>query len=80
MLVSIHQNANIWHLFIGDRAIVDTLLNKTMISFTGPCAVVAAWLHAAYFLQLVAMTRVAAQKGYDGIFLLALMLTMRALE
>ncbi|KAK8080929.1 hypothetical protein PG997_008747 [Apiospora hydei] len=31
MLLASHQNALEWHLYIGDRSVVDTLLNKPMI-------------------------------------------------
>ena len=32
MLVAAHQNAQEWTLFVGDRSVVDTLLNKPMIA------------------------------------------------
>lgn len=84
MLMAIHQNANVWNLFVGDRGAIDTLLNKTMISFktrgTRSLHFLAMWFHIAHILQLLSMTYVAAQKGFDGIFLLVLMLTTWALE
>lgn len=73
MLVAIHQNANEWHLYLGDRGIIDSLLNKTMISFVGPPKLLSSCFHIAHTAQLLTMTYVAAQKGFDGIFLLFLM-------
>ncbi|KAF4544529.1 Peptidase family m3 [Lasiodiplodia theobromae] len=75
MLVATHQNATEWHLFTGERAIVDTLLNKTMFTIphqqaAGPVAV---WLRLANVLQLLAMTFTAAQKDWDGVCLVALL-------
>ncbi|KAB2568563.1 hypothetical protein DBV05_g12758 [Lasiodiplodia theobromae] len=79
MLVATHQNAMEWHLFTGSRAVVDTLLNKTMFAIpphqtalTGP-VVVARWLRLAHALQLLAMTFTAAQKGWDGVCLVVLL-------
>ncbi|OAQ61026.1 hypothetical protein VFPPC_13197 [Pochonia chlamydosporia 170] len=74
MLVAAHQNAVEWHLYIGNRAIVDTLLNKPMVSFPdGPGAKLAGrWFEVAHILQLASMTYIAAQKGWDGVFLLLL--------
>ncbi|KAL9625870.1 MAG: hypothetical protein Q9160_000190 [Pyrenula sp. 1 TL-2023] len=84
MLMAIHQNANVWNLFVGDRGAIDTILNKTMISFQsrGPRSLrfLAFWFRFAHILQLISMTYVAAQKGFDGIFLLVLMLTTWAIE
>lgn len=76
MLVASHNNAMEWHLFTGDRAIVDTLLNKPMFEVpTGRTAAIAtAWFRLAHLLQLAAMTFVAAQKGWDGVILVVLVL------
>jgi hypothetical protein len=74
MLVAIHENASTWYLYRGDREVVDTLLNKPMIhSITSPLgAGLAFFLRALGAFQLVAMTFVSAQKGWDGVGLLAL--------
>ena len=74
MLVASHNNAMEWHLFTGDRAIVDTLLNKPMFKVpTGRTAAIAtAWFRFAHVLRLAAMTFVAAQKGWDGVILVVL--------
>jgi hypothetical protein len=75
MLLAPHQNAQEWTLFIGDRGIVDALMNKTMIMVPA-CksnAVTAVWFSAAHVLQLLAMTFVAGQKGWDGVLLVVLM-------
>lgn len=80
MLVASHANATEWSLYIGDRAIVDTLLNKPMVYFPeGKQAQLAArWFAFAHLLQLVTITYVAAQKGWDGICLLMVLLLQYA--
>ncbi|KUI55414.1 hypothetical protein VP1G_02848 [Cytospora mali] len=74
MLVALHENASTWYLYKGSRAVVDTLLNKTMIeSITSPLGIWLAYaLRFMEFLQLIAMTYVASQKGWDGVALLCL--------
>jgi hypothetical protein len=75
MLVATHQNSNDWYLFIGDRAIVDGILNKSMIMLpSNPyLSMAASWFQLAHILQLLAMTFVAAQKGWDGVCLVIVM-------
>ncbi|KAF2228765.1 hypothetical protein EV356DRAFT_457110 [Viridothelium virens] len=75
MLYSIHQNASIWYLFIGDRGVVDTLLNKTMVALPEKShrRGLSTFLSLAHALQLLAMTYVAAQKGWDGLALVVFM-------
>jgi len=75
MLSASHGNATEWHLYIGDRAIVDTLLNKPMFVVPeGQLAhLVARWFRFAHLLQLAAMTFVAAQKAWDGVCLVVLL-------
>ncbi|KAK0714404.1 hypothetical protein B0T21DRAFT_387114 [Apiosordaria backusii] len=76
MLVALHENASTWYLYIGSRAVIDSLLNKTMIesitSRLGENALLAHFWRILAAGQLVAMTYVAAQKGWDGVALLAL--------
>ncbi|KAI1646008.1 uncharacterized protein F4817DRAFT_154788 [Daldinia loculata] len=76
MLVAAHENAMEWHLYTGDRGIVDTLLNKPMIMLPeGRGAYIAAtWFRCAHICQLMAMTFVAAQKGWDGVCLIFLLI------
>ncbi|OAA41409.1 hypothetical protein NOR_05487 [Metarhizium rileyi] len=74
MLVAAHENSVEWQLFIGDREIVDTLLNKPMIEVQDGHGLASMWFEAAHALQLVAMTYVAAQKGWDGVLLLLLVM------
>ena len=73
MLVGLHKNTTIWYLYVGDRGVVDWLLNKTMISIKSPHAALSKFLWVAHHFQLLAMTYVAAQKGWDGVCLLALL-------
>ncbi|KAI1091080.1 hypothetical protein F5B19DRAFT_460222 [Rostrohypoxylon terebratum] len=75
MLVASHENATEWHLYIGQRAIVDTLLNKPMFVVPdGKTAQFASrWFWFANILQFAAMTFVAAQKGWDGIWMVVLL-------
>lgn len=76
MLMAIHSNAQEWNLFTGQRDVVDTILNKTMFSIpdTRLTRIAAAWFRTAHALQLLAMTFVAGQKGWDGVFLVVVML------
>lgn len=78
MLSAAHDNASTWYLYIGDRGVVDWLLNKTMLTLpytkSKSMNLFAAYFHSAHLLQILAMTYVAAQKGIDGVSLLALML------
>lgn len=67
-----HENATSWFLYTGDRAIVDWLLNKTMIDVE-PSRACALFFSCAHYFQLLAMTYVAAQKGWDGVCLLTLL-------
>ncbi|OTA66079.1 hypothetical protein K449DRAFT_420732 [Hypoxylon sp. EC38] len=76
MLVAAHENAMEWHLYTGDRGLVDTLLNKPMIMLPeGRRTYVTATLfQCAHIGQLMAMTFVAAQKGWDGVCLIILLI------
>ncbi|EAW17358.1 uncharacterized protein NFIA_072720 [Aspergillus fischeri NRRL 181] len=82
MLVAANENAMEWHLYSGDRAIVDTLLNKPM--FTLPdgrqAKAAACWFTFAHLLQLTGLIYVAAQKGWDGICLFVLLVLHWALH
>ena len=79
MPVATHQNSSSWYLFVGDRGIVDSLLNKTMVIIPRQLAV-AAWMETAHVIQLLAMTFVASEKGWDGIALLILLIVSTVLE
>lgn len=82
MLVAAHENATEWHLYFGDRGVVDSLLNKQMfIVPTGRrIKLFAHWFWVAHLIQLAAMTFVAAQRGWDGICSLALLVTQVAFD
>ncbi|KAJ6138958.1 hypothetical protein N7471_005444 [Penicillium samsonianum] len=73
MLAAIHENASTWYLYKGSRAVIDTLLNKPMIeSVSSPLGwILPVLLRFLGVLQLLAVTYVAAQKGWDGVALLA---------
>ncbi|KAK8008161.1 hypothetical protein PG991_010712 [Apiospora marii] len=75
MLTAPHENATEWHPYIGDRGIVDTPLNKPMFVVPeGRSAHLAArWFWSANLLQLAVMPFVAAQEGWDGAIMLALL-------
>jgi hypothetical protein len=73
MLVATHSNASSWYLFTGDRGAVDSILNKTMVVIPQQ-RFAAAWLRIGDIVQLLAMTFVASQKGWDGVCLLALLI------
>lgn len=76
MLVALHENASTWYLYTGSRGVIDALLNKPMIKeITSPLSgtrLLGLMLRGLGYLQLIAMTYVAAQKGWDGVGLLAL--------
>ncbi|KAF3074774.1 hypothetical protein CFAM422_003051 [Trichoderma lentiforme] len=74
MLTAIHENASTWYLYRGSRAVVDGLVNKPMIlDITArPKTALALALRGLALLQLLTMTYVAAQKGWDGVGLLVL--------
>ena len=80
MLSSVHGNASTWYLYIGDRGVVDWLLNKTMLSTPSAGAILTGYFRLAHLLQLLAMTYIAAQKGVDGVSLILLMLVNSALQ
>ncbi|KAI1121430.1 hypothetical protein F5Y10DRAFT_256384 [Nemania abortiva] len=82
MLVASHENATEWHLYIGDRAIADTLLNKPMFAVPGGewPHVAGRWFWFANLLQYAAMTFVAAQKGWDGVWMVVLLAAHWALR
>jgi len=70
MLFGPHQNCSTWYLYTGDRGIVDGILNKPMLVRTHARKTVrayACWFGCAHVVQLLAMTYVGAQKGWDGV-------------
>ena len=73
MLVAPHCNATTWNLYVGDRGVIDALLNKPMISIDQHPLPLCLWFKVADALQLLAMTFAAAQKGWDGVAMVILM-------
>ena len=73
MLSAVHENAQTWYLYMGDRGVVDWLLNKTMLSAPSSGRLRMGYFRLAHILQLLAMTFVAAQKGLDGVCLVLLL-------
>ncbi|KAF5628961.1 hypothetical protein F52700_8054 [Fusarium sp. NRRL 52700] len=82
MLVALNENASTWYLYIGSRGIIDTMLNKTMVqSVQSPLGIWHAYaLRALEALQILVMTYVAAQKGWDGVALLSLVVVSSMLD
>ena len=74
MLSAIHENAITWHLYVGDRGLIDWLLNKTMLSNPPQGRIQIVFFRLAHIAQLLAMTFVAAQKGIDGVCLVILLM------
>lgn len=74
MLSAAHENASTWYLYVGDRGVIDSLLNKTMLSSPAANRMLVGYFRLAHVLQLLAMTYVAAQKGIDGVSLVLLLL------
>ena len=66
MLTAQNENSSNWYLYTGDRSVVDGLLNKHLILPPEGRTGLKAWFGIAHALQLLAMTFVAAQKGWDG--------------
>ncbi len=62
MLSAVHENANTWYLYMGDRGVIDWFLNKTMLSTPSASRVLMGYFGLAHVSQLLAMTFVAAQK------------------
>ncbi|KAL8992111.1 MAG: hypothetical protein Q9169_007363 [Polycauliona sp. 2 TL-2023] len=73
MLSAVHENAQTWYLYIGDRGVIDWMLNKTMLQTPSANRLQMMYFRVAHVLQLSAMTFVAAQKGVDGLCLLILL-------
>ncbi|KAM0212315.1 hypothetical protein ACHAQD_009891 [Fusarium lateritium] len=82
MLVSLHENASTWYLYIGSRGIIDTILNKTMVQdVRSPLGVWHGYgLRLLEALQILVMTYVAAQKGWDGVALVSLVFVATAVD
>jgi hypothetical protein len=76
MLTAVHENATTWCLYRGDRAVVDWLLNKPMISIRPSKTTLYYYFRFSHCFQILAMTYVAAQKGWDGMCLFLLMLAV----
>lgn len=74
MLMANHENSMDWYLLTGDRAVIDSLLNKPMLQILGTHYAATTWFRASNYLQIAAMTFAAGQKGWDGVFLAALIL------
>ena len=74
MLSAVHENATTWSLYIGDRGVIDWLLNKTMLKSPPAGRIQTAFFRLAHIAQLLAMTFVAAQKGVDGVCLVILLI------
>jgi len=73
MLSAVHENAQTWYLYMGDRGVIDWMLNKTMLATPSASRLQIAYFRLAHVLQLLAMTFVAAQKGVDGVSLVLLL-------
>lgn len=80
MLSAVHENATTWYLYMGDRGVIDWLLNKSMLSTPSPNRLLTTYFRIAHVSQLLAMTFVAAQKGLDGISLVVLLLASHAFQ
>lgn len=83
MLVGMHANCSTWYLYTGDRGVVDNLLNKTLIGsqpsslhpFNNSFDILMLCLRIGHIAHFLSMTFVAAQKGWDGVAMVLLMLT-----
>lgn len=73
MLSSAHDNCSNWYLYVGDRGVVDYLLNKPMVIIPSCPPLFLYWYRFAHYVHLLAMTYVAAQQGWDGVCLVVAM-------
>ncbi|CAI4214285.1 unnamed protein product [Parascedosporium putredinis] len=73
MLTSLHDNATAWTLYLGHRGMIDSLLNKPMVEPGRAHPIVRWYFEFAEVPQVLAMTYVAAQKGWDGVAFVVLM-------
>lgn len=81
MLTAAHNNSSSWFLYIGDRGVVDWLLNKPMLTIRSKCQTwLVMYFQTAHYVHLLIMTYVAAQKGWDGVCLLCLMVASEILK
>lgn len=53
MLSAVHENANTWYLYMGDRGVVDWLLNKTMLSTPSTSRMLMGYFRLAHLSQLL---------------------------
>ncbi|KAL0636507.1 hypothetical protein Q9L58_004557 [Maublancomyces gigas] len=72
MLVTAHENATTWNLYLGDRGLIDSLLNKPMVEVPEQSPLIIFWFKVVRVLQFLAVTFIAGQGGLDGICLLGL--------
>ncbi|CAF9942774.1 hypothetical protein IMSHALPRED_004725 [Imshaugia aleurites] len=80
MLSAVHENAETWYLYMGDRGVIDWMLNKTMLTTPSASRLQIFYFRLAHLMQLLAMTFVAAQKGIDGVSLIILLVSNHALQ
>lgn len=73
MLTSLHENATAWTLYMGHRGLIDSLLNKPMVEPGKAHPLILLYFQFAEVLQVLAMTYVASQKGWDGVVFIILM-------
>ncbi|EAQ83106.1 hypothetical protein CHGG_10924 [Chaetomium globosum CBS 148.51] len=76
MLASLHENATSWTFYIGHRGMIDSLLNKPMVEPGKAHPFVLFYLRVAEVLQVLGMTYVAGQKGWDGVIFMILVFTI----
>lgn len=74
MLTAQNTNASSWYLYTGDRGVIDGLLNKHLILPPAASKILKTWFSVSHALQLLSMTFVAAQKGWDGPAMMVLIL------
>ena len=80
MLSAVHENAQTWYLYMGDRGVIDWMLNKTMLVTPSANRLQIFYFRLAHLMQLLAMTFVAAQKGIDGVSLMVLLVSNYGLQ
>jgi hypothetical protein len=76
MLVSLHENTTSWTLYLGHRGLIDSLLNKPMVEPGRAHPLILLYLQFAEVLQVLGMTYIAGEGGWDGIVLVLLIFTV----
>jgi len=80
MLVSAGPNSDIWYLYLGSRGIIDGLLNKPMVTDVSAHPAATCALIVLEGCLTLSAGFAFAQKGWDGVGVLAILLISRLVD